>query len=110
MNDQVLGHKKLPAVKDGKPLYKKALELLQQAKGIFDEGLYFEGQEPSGRADIEDTVLMHACDDLDTAIESAQSFADHMEDETLIKARKVAVGLRESRAGFPAHRRQRTNA
>jgi hypothetical protein len=87
MNDQVLGYKKLLAVKDGKPLYKKALELLQQAKAIFDEGLYFEGQEPSGRADIEDTVLMHACDDLDTAIESAQSFADHMEDETLIKAR-----------------------
>lgn len=78
MNDQVLGYNNLLAVKDGKPLYEKALELLQEARAIFDHGCCFEGQEPSGGDDIEDTVLMCALDDLDSAIEAAQSFVDHM--------------------------------
>ena len=81
MSDQVLGYKKLLAVEDGKPLFMKALRLLQQARAIFNEGCYFEGQVPSGGADIEDTVLSFACDDLDTAIKSAQCLADHLSEK-----------------------------
>ena len=102
MNDQVLGHKKLLAVEDGKPLYKKALELLRQAKAIFDEGLYFEGQEPSGRADIEDTVLMHVCDDLDARSSPLRALPTIWRTKRSSRPGKWPRDFGD-RAGFPAH-------
>ena len=68
MNDQVLGYKKLLTVRDGKPLYKKALDLLQQARPSSTRGSISRARQPSGRADIEDAVLMLAVEDLDTAM------------------------------------------